>query len=60
MATTYLKQSNMDQPHKVAKPARGQLCIRGKYIDYICTGTVLPFVLVCIPGTSIFFTSLRV
>ena len=41
MATTYLKQSNMDQPHEVAKPAYGQLngeikcscrCIRGKYI----------------------------
>ena len=30
-------------------------CTRGKYIDYICTGTVLLFVLVCIPGTSIFF-----
>ena len=29
-------------------------CTRGKYIDYICTGTVLLFVLVCIPGTSIF------
>ena len=25
MATTYLLQSNMDQPRKVAKPARGQL-----------------------------------
>ena len=37
----------MDQPRKVAKPARGQL--------HICTGTVLLFVLVCIPGTSIFF-----
>ena len=29
-------------------------CTRGKYIDYICTGTVLLFVLGCIPGTSIF------
>ena len=29
-------------------------CIRGKYI-YVCTGTVLLFVLVYIPGTSIFF-----
>ena len=44
-ATTYLKQSNMDQPRKVAKPARGQLnreikclcrCIRGKYIYLHC------------------------
>ena len=47
-ATTYLKQRNMDQPRKVAKPApRGQLnreikcpcrCIRGKYryMYYFC------------------------
>ena len=55
VATTYLKQSNMDQPRKVAKPAQGQLCIRGKYIPGICTGTVLLFALVCIPGTSVFF-----
>ena len=43
-ATTHIQQSNMDQPRKVAKPARGQLhkdvkypctvrrCIRGKYL----------------------------
>ena len=30
-------------------------CTRGKYIEYISTGTVLLFVLVCIPGTSIFW-----
>ena len=44
----------MDQPRKVAKPARGQLnrCIRGRYI-YICTGTVLLFGFLYIPG--IFF-----
>ena len=29
-------------------------CIRGKYIDYICTGTVLLFVLVCIPGACLY------
>ena len=39
---------------KVAKPARGQLYPRGKYI-HICTGTVLLFVLVYIPGTGMFF-----
>ena len=48
----------MDQPCKVAKPARGQLsneikcpcrCIRSKYI-YISIGTVLLFVFVYIPG----------
>ena len=47
----------MDQPCKVAKPARGQLnreikcpcrCIRGKYIDYICIGTVLIAVCICL------------
>ena len=52
----------MDQPRKVAKPARGQLnretkcpcrCIRGKYM-YICTGTVLLFVFVYIPGIFLF------
>ena len=43
-ATTHIQQSNMDQPRKVAKPARCQLhkevkypctvrrCIRGKYL----------------------------
>ena len=30
-ATTYLEQSNVDQPRKVAKPARVS-CIRVKYI----------------------------
>ena len=47
-ATTHIQQSNMDQPRKVAKPARGQLhkevkypctvrrCIRGKYIQDCC------------------------
>ena len=44
--TTYLQQRNMDQPRKVATPARGQLtreskcpcrCIlRGKYIYMYC------------------------
>ena len=44
----------MDQPRKVAKPARGQLYpfVVSKYIR---TGTVLLFILVYIPGTSIFF-----
>ena len=55
MATTYLWQSYMDQPRKLAKPARGQLYPTDKYIlVYICTGTVLLY-LVCIPGTGIFF-----
>ena len=53
MATTYLYIAYMDQPRKVAKPARGQLYPWCKYI-YICTGTVLLlFVLVYIP--DIFF-----
>ena len=43
----------MDQPRKVAKPARGQLL--SVVSTYICTGTVLLFVLVYIPGTIIFF-----
>ena len=53
----------MDEPRKVAKPARGQLnreikcpcrcIIVGRYI-YICTGTVLLFVFVYIPGIFLF------
>ena len=39
----------MDQPRKVAKPARGQLLSAVSTNWYICTGTVLLFVLVCIP-----------
>ena len=33
-ATTHIKQSNMDQPRKVAKPARGQL---NKEVKCPCT-----------------------
>ena len=57
-ATTHIQQSNMDQPRKVAKPARGQLhkevkypctvrrCIRGKYIHMYLHSTGLLFVFV--------------
>ena len=30
-------------------------CFRGKYIDYICTGTVLLFLLVCIYKVPVYF-----
>ena len=54
MATTYF--SRVIWINRVRLPNLLVInCSRGKCIDYICTGTVLLFVLVCIPGTSIFF-----
>ena len=44
----------MDQTRKVAKPACGQL-YPSMVSTYICTCTALLFLLVYIPGTSIFF-----
>ena len=58
----------MDQPRKVAKPARGQLhkevkypctvrrCIRGKYIHMYLHSTGPLFVFVYIPGTVLLGT----
>ena len=43
----------MNQPRKIAKPARGQL-YPSVVSTYICTGTAVEFGLYT-PGTSIFF-----
>ena len=39
----------MDRPRKVAKPASA-VSVVSTYSEYICTGTVLLFALVYIPG----------
>ena len=60
----------MDQPRKVAKPARGQLnkevkcpctvqMLRGKYIYMYLHSTVLLFVFVYIPGIVLLRTCIK-